>query len=227
MLDRLQFTLADLRCRLKGEFREEDHPRADDGKFGSGGGSSKPAPGAGGADLDESKLPDSIDATHAAAEKAARGWLKKLAGLPAATVDLAKRKAGDLYRKMEAKYGKGWARAIVSVGIVTFPTPFTTGAVLTMIGLAKLSLKLSGRAAAPAVQAMLRMLRAKVYGEGQDSVPGGDGDIDLATAFRRAGKFVSLLVESLGGAELDGAARRQLERVAEGLSGKGSDDAGR
>jgi hypothetical protein len=125
-----------LRRRLKGDFREQDHPRADDGKWGGGGG----AGAAGGA-----ALPETAGEAHRLAGEKARGWLNKLAGLPAATVELAAGKARKLYDRMAAKYGKGWARAIVSVGVVTFPTPFTAASVLATIGLAKLCLKLSGR----------------------------------------------------------------------------------
>jgi hypothetical protein len=147
-----------LRRRLKGDFREQDHPRADDGKWGGG---AKPGAAGGAA------LPETADEAHRLAQEKARGWLKKLAGLPAATVELAAGKARKLYDRMAAKYGKGWARAIVSVGVVTFPTPFTSAAVLTMIGLAKLSLKLSKAdpEATKELKMLLRTLARRIKAE--------------------------------------------------------------
>jgi hypothetical protein len=201
-----------LRRRLKGDFREQDHPRADDGKWGGG---AKPGAAGGAA------LPETADEAHRLAQEKARGWLKKLAGLPAATVELAAGKARKLYDRMAAKYGKGWARAIVSVGVVTFPTPFTAGAVLATIGLAKLCLKLSGREATPAaVRALLVRLR-KAMGNDNDNDKDGE-DIDMELAFARAGRFVAALTASLEGAAegLDAGARRQLDTVAESLGGE-------
>ncbi len=210
----LHLWVAEKRRKARGKsWSEQDHPRGDGGQWGQGtaGAGKKPVT------LDKGSLPETADEAHGQAAEKARGWLKKLGGLPAATVSLAAGKAQKLYDKMAAKYGKGWARAIVSVGIVTFPTPFTTGAVLATIGLAKLCLKLSGTTPAQqkALRVLIRTLRGRLKGEDE-----GGESIDMATAFRRAQRFVAALASSLEAPDLDAGALRQLERVAESLGGE-------
>lgn len=91
---------------------------------------------------DARPTPKTEEEAHTAAQKRAQGWLKRAASLPGNTVKYANKKVAAAYKKLEAKYGKRWAKAIIAVGIVTFPTPFTTGAVLATCAVARLSNKL-------------------------------------------------------------------------------------
>lgn len=117
------------------------------GKCGGEGGTPGPCPEGGSGDkppsekphkLDASKMPSSPAAAHEQGQEKARGLLARMKSLPGRVVAYATGKAKKAYAKLEAKYGSKWAKAIVAVGIVTLPTPFTTGAVLATCGLAKL-----------------------------------------------------------------------------------------
>lgn len=208
---KLRRLLSLLCARAKGDFREEDHPRADAGQFssspGSGGAGEGGGKGRGKLTLDADKLPATVAEAQQAAPAVAKSILKTLRGMPARLWQVGAGKVKQLYAKMEAKYGKGWARAIVAVGVVTFPTPFTTGAVLATMGLARVCVKLFGKSTA-AVQAALAVLWLKAQGEGAD----------MEKIFARAQAFVRKLAEALEGEDLDGEERRQLEKVVEGLN---------
>jgi hypothetical protein len=118
---------------------DSGHEHAADGKFGTGGGKAEPEDKGG-------DLPKTEANALAAAPEKAKGILARFASLPKRVAHYAAGKASALYRKMEAKYGPRWAKAIVAVGIITLPTPVTTGAVAATVGLAMLSQKIFGKA---------------------------------------------------------------------------------
>lgn len=118
-------------------------------------------------------------------------WLNKSATLPRKAVAYATNKAKKMYDKMESKYGPRWAKAIITVGIVTFPTPFTTGAVLAMCGAAHLSNKLFGKGAAMSA----------------------DDKIDMEMAGKIGRKFIQELAESLESVELSIGGDDKEERL--------------
>jgi hypothetical protein len=158
-------------------------------------GSDKPATDDGGKKphaLDRDKLPATVIAAHSQAAEKAEGILKKAANLPRKVVAYGVGKAKALYAKMEAKYGPRWAKAIVAVGVITFPTPFTTGAVMATIGMAMLSKKLLGSGAK------------------------GKEGIDLEKVFAIAEDFTRRLVEALDGVELSDEDRASVEALLEG-----------
>lgn len=124
-----------------------------------------------------------------------RKWIKKSASLPRKAVVYATNKAKKMYVKLEGKYGPRWAKAIITVGIVTFPTPFTTGAVLAMCGVAHLSNKLFAKGVVMSV----------------------DDQIDMEKAGRIGRKFIEALAKKLDGITLS------LDAEGHEHKGKGRD----
>lgn len=105
-------------ARLRKTFREEDHPRADDGRFGTGGGSAAAEK----QDDTKGESPKADIKTtadlHAKADKIAEKAAGKLAKLGAAG-KWAKDKAQAAFEKLEQRYGRKTALAIFAAGQVT------------------------------------------------------------------------------------------------------------
>lgn len=93
--------------RVKGEFREQDHPRADDGKFGSGGGGGGTKP------------------DHVAS------WAGHAKKLPAKVLDKARTYVKTKYAKLESRYGRKMAIAIMAAGVAGLPLPVPGSSLLT------------------------------------------------------------------------------------------------
>jgi len=171
-------------------WEEGKHPRGEAGQFGSGGGGKNPAEDKKpqGLTLDQSKIPASAAEAGQQARQASAGILKKFAQLPKRAWQYGVSKATALYQKMEKKYGKGWARAIVAVGILTLPTPFTTGSVMATVGLAHVC---------------TRMFGSKAQGQGAD----------MGQAFQFAQAIFAKFAKELDGVELSDEERGQIEAM--------------
>lgn len=112
-------------------------PKGEGGSEASG--ETKPA------ELDKSKLPSSPQEAERQALAKAETIFKRFKDAPRKLVNLGMSKASALYAKMESKYGRGWARCVIAVAIITLPTPFTTGAVAATVGMAHLCTKMFGK----------------------------------------------------------------------------------
>jgi hypothetical protein len=132
-----------------GEFKEQDHPRADDGKFGSGSGkgevSSSPEPGP------SERKPEPT--STAKADKVASTWLAKAKAVPAKALNAARGKVKSTYAKLDKRYGAKYARAILAAGLLGVPLPIPGSSFLTagpIIAVAELHRALAKPAAQPA-----------------------------------------------------------------------------
>lgn len=114
----------------------EDCIRDERGRCTSGGGAAPAgtsSPGVRGFD---------IGPAHPEAQARVAKAHAEAAKLPKAAMDKAVNFATSMYKNMEAKYGSKWAKAIVTTALISLPTPVTTGAILSMVGLARLTTKL-------------------------------------------------------------------------------------
>lgn len=167
------------------EFKEGDHPRANDGKFGSGGGSgdkgggkapgkAKEPPEAKGPaksppkgkepqKAPEKPAPKSTEAHIAAvgqkAEGRARQWLRYAAKLPKAALVKARNKVTGTYKKLEGRYGPKYAKAILGAGLLGVPLPLPGASFATagpIIAMAELHRHITKLRPAPAMAMSMR-----------------------------------------------------------------------
>lgn len=113
-------------------FNEVDHPRADDGKFGPEGGLPTKPEGA---------------PTGAPSQQHASSLAAKAKKLPAAVYQRAANKVKTTYGKLESRYGKKTAIAVMGAGILGLPLPIPGSSILTaapILVAAELYLKFSG-----------------------------------------------------------------------------------
>lgn len=74
-------------------------------------------------------------------------WLVAARRLPSKVLNIAKRRVQDKYNKLEARYGRRYALAIIAAGVASLPVPAPGASLVAMaplVGLAELHRRLSG-----------------------------------------------------------------------------------
>lgn len=99
------------------DFREDQHPRAGDGRFGSGGGSSAPSSAPASTDQHAAAIPSAAEADAQAEQKISK-FAKLISKIPVAKQIHAtmQKTAGKLYNALEKRYGKKTAVACLAFG---------------------------------------------------------------------------------------------------------------
>lgn len=111
------------------------HEHAADGKFGTGG------------HTDAKPLSAGSGKLHANAAKACKSWTERAKAVPAAIMTKAKDKAKSTYTKLEGRYGKPAALAIIGAGILGAPLPIPGSSLMTaapVLAAAELYLRMKG-----------------------------------------------------------------------------------
>ena len=136
-----------------------DRPEA----LGHAGTNGKPTKASQGKSSQAAQVSEHAQKSIAAAEQKIKqpGFWGQAAKLPKTVAVATKKFIANLYAKTEQKYGKGWARAVVAVGLLTLPTPVTMGCVAATLGLAHIFTH-GGKQAAPAKMAEVQMTEEQV-----------------------------------------------------------------
>ena len=139
--------------RVFSAWEENDHPRGEDGRFGKGNGLHRGQPHhphyeAEGPDPDHALHPDSPreDVERVASSKAKR-IIDTLKGLPAAAAKKARAKVQSTYERLQGRYGRNYARAIVAFGLAGLPIPLPGSSILMaapVLAVAELHRRIAG-----------------------------------------------------------------------------------